>query len=332
MSAADDPADEFDWIAEGLRPLTDSAPEAFDLKDDAAAIPARPGCDLIVSQDAIIEGVHFLADDPPDQVAGKLLRVNLSDLAAKGAEPYAYFLTVAWPADFGWSRRRAFAQGLRENQDRFGLRLLGGDTTSTPGSLIASATILGWVPAGRMVRRAGAKAGDVVLASGTIGDGRLGLEVAQGGLDGLADTDRAWLADRYRSPQPRLGLGEAMREWAHAACDVSDGLVADAANIASASEVGLELDLDRLPLSRATGAWLAGQTDPAQARLALATGGDDYEIICTAPPRSVESLQAAAAAQGIMLTAVGRIVAAPGVRVFAGGREVAVAQPGYRHS
>jgi thiamine-monophosphate kinase len=331
MSGADDPADEFEWIAKGLRPLTDGAPEAFDLLDDAAAIPTRPGFDLIVSTDAMVEGVHFLADDPLDLVAGKLLRVNLSDLAAKGAEPYAYFLALAWAADCGWARRRAFAAGLRETQDRFGLRLLGGDTTSTPGPLSASATILGWVPAGAMVRRAGAQAGDAVLVTGTIGDGWLGLAAARGGLTTLSQADRAWLADRYRSPRPRLGLGAALRQSANAACDVSDGLAADAANIASASGVGVELDLDRVPLSAAARAWLATQPDPVGARLGLASGGDDYEIVCTAPVSSVESLKAAFAAQDVELAEIGRIVSRPGLRVSCAGRAVAVNRTGFRH-
>ena len=156
--AEDGPVDEFDWIARHLRPLAAGAPEALGLLDDAAVIPARPGFDLVVSKDAIVEGVHFLADDPLDLVAGKLLRVNLSDLAAKGAEPYGYFLAIAWPAVCGWPARRAFVEGLRRDQHAFGLKLFGGDTVATPGPLTASVTIMGWVPAGRMIRRAGAKA------------------------------------------------------------------------------------------------------------------------------------------------------------------------------
>ena len=173
---------EFDFIARVLRPLTFGAPEALGLSDDAAVVPSRPGFDLVITKDAMVEGVHFLPDDPPGQVAQKLLRVNLSDLAAKGAEPYGYFLAVAWPGHMDAVARTAFAAGLEADQRRFGLKLFGGDTVSTPGPLTLSATLLGWVPTGAVVRRDGARPGHRVLLSGTIGDGGLGLRAAQGGL------------------------------------------------------------------------------------------------------------------------------------------------------
>lgn len=326
-----EPPDEFEWIARVLKPLAKNTPEAFDLADDAAALPARPGFDLVVSQDAIVEGVHFLADDPPEFVARKLLRVNLSDLAGKGAEPYGYLLAIAWPARFGWPEREAFARGLQQDQTRFDLKLFGGDTTATPGPLVASATILGWVPAGRMVRRAGAEPGDVVLASGTIGDGALGLRAAKGGLVGVSYQEQTWLATRYRLPEPRLGLGNALRALAHAAADVSDGFVADAGHIAEASGVGIELDLDRTPLSEAAQAWLRTAADPVAARVELATSGDDYEVVCTAAPNRAGELIAAGNALGVPMTEVGAVTAKPGIRVFAAGREVAVARRGYVH-
>ncbi|MDR3510886.1 MAG: thiamine-phosphate kinase [Caulobacteraceae bacterium] len=328
--ADEGPVDEFDWIDRCLRPLAKDAPEAFDLLDDAAALASRPGQDLILSADAIVEGVHFRADEAPDLVARKLLRVNLSDLAAKGAEPYGYLLTVAWPARFGWPERRAFAEGLGLDQRAFGLRLLGGDTTSTPGPLSASVTIFGWTASGAMVRRGGARPGDAVLVSGTIGDGWLGL-AASGGTGDFAPVDAAWLADRYRLPQPRTPLIAALRRYARAAADVSDGLIADAGRIARASSLGLDLDLDRMPLSAPARAWLAAQADAVAARLALAAGGDDYEIVCTAAPEDVEALIEAAGAAGVAMAEVGRVWEGSGVRVFAGGRERAVARAGYRH-
>ena len=175
-------ADEFETIARLLRPLTGGAPEALNLADDAAVIPSRPGFDLVVSKDALVCGVHFLPDDPLDLVARKLLRVNLSDLAAKAAEPYGYFLAVAWPENTGWPERERFAAGLAKDQDLFGLRLFGGDTVATPGPLTLSVTIIGWVPQGRMVRRSGAQPGDHLLVSGEIDDGEdpfvLRLEIA----------------------------------------------------------------------------------------------------------------------------------------------------------
>jgi thiamine-monophosphate kinase len=326
----DGPVDEFDWIDRCLRPLAKDTPEAFDLLDDAAAVPARPGFDLIVSADAIVEGVHFRLDDAPDLIARKLLRVNLSDLAAKGAEPYAYMLTVAWPPRFGWPQRRAFADGLGADQATFGLKLLGGDTTATPGPLTASATIFGWVPSGAMVRRAGASPGDVVLVSGTIGDGWLGL-AACAQSTGLSSQQEAWLADRYRLPQPRTGLAEALRAHAHAAADVSDGLIADAGRIARASGVSLTLDLDRLPLSPAARAWLSAQPDEPAARIDLASGGDDYEIVCTAPAGQAQRLIEAARAAGLPLTEIGVVGVGEGIAVSASGQERAITRSGWRH-
>jgi thiamine-monophosphate kinase len=324
------PVDEFDWIDRCLRPLAKDAPEAFDLLDDAAALPSRPGFDLIVSTDAIVEGVHFRPEDPPGLVARKLLRVNLSDLAAKGAEPYGYLLSIAWPSRFGWPQRRAFAEGLGADQAAYGLRLLGGDTSATPGPLTASVTILGWTPAGAMVRRGGARAGDVVLVSGTIGDGWLGL-AASGGQEGFTGADADWLSGRYRLPQPRTGLAPALRAHASAAADVSDGLIADAGRIGRASNLGVDLELDRLPLSPAASAWLGGQPDRAAGLLGLAAGGDDYEVVCTAAPQASAALLSASAAVGIAMTEIGRVREGRGVRVFVGGREQAVSHAGYRH-
>jgi thiamine-monophosphate kinase len=325
------PVDEFDWIDRCLKPLAAGAPEALGLMDDAAILPARPGFDLVVSKDAMVEGVHFLSGDPLDLVAGKLLRTNLSDLAAKGAEPYGYFLAAAWPARCGWAERRAFAEGLAADQARFGLKLFGGDTVSTPGPLTLSATIMGWVPAGEMIRRAGARVGDRVLVSGSIGDGGLGLNVARGDGNGLGAADEAWLVARYRSPDPRLGLGPSLRRWASAGADVSDGLIADAGRIAAASGVRVLLDLDCMPLSAPGHAWLAAQPDLVAARLALAASGDDYEIVCTAPPKSAEALAQSAEAFGLPLTDIGEVVAGTGIGVRGGGRELTATRAGWRH-
>lgn len=326
-----DQSDEFDWINRVLAPLARNAPEAFDLKDDAAAIPFRPGSDLVITKDAIVEGVHFLPGDAPELIARKLLRVNLSDLAAKGAEPYGYFVAIAWPARFDGGARERFAAGLAEDQARFGLKLFGGDTTATPGPLVASATLLGWVPRGEMVRRAGGKAGDTLLVTGVIGDGLLGLQAAKGELEGISYQHRDALAARYRLPEPRLGLGSPLREWAHAAADVSDGLVADAGHIASASGLGAEIDLDRVPLSDAAEAWLGRAADSVAGRLSLATSGDDYEIVCAVPPANASRFTAAANAIGLAVAKIGTLTAAPGVRVLAGGREVDVPSAGYVH-
>ena len=322
---------EFDWIDTDLRPLAAGFAEAFDLKDDAAAIPAKQGHELIVSKDAIVEGVHFLPDDPADLVARKLLRVNLSDLAAKGATPYAYMLAIGWPASRDRAQRRAFAGGLAADQARFGLRLLGGDTVSTPGPLWASLTIFGWAPAGAMVRRDAARPGDIVLCSGTIGDGWLGLASAKGTLDADA-ADRDALAERYRLPTPRLGLGVALRA-ANAACaDISDGLIADAGHIAEASGVAIELELELAPLSGPARRWVNRQPDRLAALIGLATGGDDYELVCTAPPDAAAALQTAAEALGFGLFEIGRVMQGQGISARFEGQAVKLTRTGYRHA
>ncbi len=324
--------DEFDQIAQLFRPLTFGAPEALDLMDDAAVIAGRPGFDLVITKDAMVQGVHFLPDDPLDSTARKLLRVNLSDLAAKGATPCGYFLAVAWPPAYGEAQRRRFADGLRQEQLAHGLSLLGGDTVSTPGPLTLSVTLLGWVEAGRMVKRSGARAGDIVLVSGVIGDGGLGLQAARGELDAFGVDAVAYLADRYRLPTPRLALSSALRDHASAAADVSDGLLADAGHIGEASRLGLSLDLERLPVSKAAATWLARQTDVIAAHVALATFGDDYEVVCTTAPASLEALLAAAAEAGAPLTAIGEVRAGQGVSARWRGVEIAVGRTGWRHA
>lgn len=323
MSGPEDPPhapngapDEFAQIARLFRPLTRGAPEALELLDDAAVVPQRPGFDLVVTKDAVVEGVHVPRGERPELIARKLLRVNLSDLAAKGAEPWAYFLAVSWPTGTPYAAREAFAAGLAEDGAAFGLTLLGGDTTSTPGPLTASVTMLGWVPAGAMIRRGGARAGDRLFVSGPIGDGWLGLKAV---LGAIADPD-GLSARAYRLPDPRVDLREVLRAKASAAADVSDGLIADAGHIAEASGVGLVIDLDRMPLSDEARCWVAGQAERAAALLQLASGGDDYEIVCTSPQAEMAGF-----------TAIGEVVGDAGVSVFADGRRVEPGAGGWRH-
>jgi thiamine-monophosphate kinase len=323
--------DEFDAIARLFRPLSEGAPEAFGLADDAAAIPSRPGFDLVVTKDAVVEGVHFLPGDPPDLVARKLLRVNLSDLAAKGAEPYGYFLAVAWPQDYPDEAKVRFAEGLAEDQLLFGLRLLGGDTVSTPGPLTASVTAMGWAPQGRMVRRSGARPGQVLMVTGTIGDGGLGLLAAQDQLVGVDDAAAAALAERYRLPQPRTALRQALLDNASAALDISDGLIADVVHLEEASGVAIQIDLERLPLSAPAKAWLQRIPDRAAALAALATAGDDYELAITAHAMAAPSLALAAAAGGFALTPIGRVLPGTGTTVLYQGQPVGIERTGWRH-
>jgi len=312
------PGGEFADIARLYRPLTRGAAGALALLDDAAILPSRPGFDLVLTTDALVEGVHFLPDDPLESVARKLLRVNLSDLAAKGAAPCGYLLTTAWSPRCGVAEREAFARGLAMDGEAYDLALLGGDTVSTPGPLTLGATLLGWVPADGMVRRGGARAGDRLLVSGRVGKGWLGLAARQGRL---ADPDGGF-GDFYRLPQPRLELAPALRAHASAAADVSDGLVADAGHLATASGLALTLALDAVPVHPAVG---------AADRLAAATGGDDYEIVCAAAPDQAAALIAAAQAVGLALTDIGAFAEGEGVTVTDQGQTVDVPAAGWRH-
>jgi thiamine-monophosphate kinase len=310
--------DEFGEIARLFRPLTHGAGGAFELLDDAAILPKRAGCDVVVTKDAIVEGVHFPAGEAPDLVARKLLRVNLSDLAAKAAEPFACFLAVSWPQGYGPRDRERFAMGLAADLEAFKLDLLGGDTTATPGPFTASLTAMGWVPEGRMVRRGGARPGDRVLVSGSIGDGFLGLRA----LRGEVEDPNGDLVSRYRLPHPRLDLRTALRRSATAAADVSDGLVADARHIAEASGLHMTLDLEAIPLSGAAATWLEAQDDPPAALLQLATGGDDYEVVCTVPPGARKPAD---------FTVIGEVSEGEGLSVRIGGQEVDPGPGGWRH-
>ena len=324
-----DVAGEFETIQRLLKPL--AHPEwARGLADDVAVLPSRPGHDLVLTKDAIIEGVHFLPDDPLDTVAQKLLRVNLSDLAAKGAEPFGYLLACHWSERCGWPEREAFVAGLRRDQAIFDISLLGGDTVKTPGPASFSATMLGWAPASSTVSRGGARPGDLVFVTGTIGDGWLGLQAAQGALS-LEPERMDALEAAYRTPMPRLEFAPVVRGLATACADVSDGLLADAGHIAEVSEVGIELDLEVLPLSAAAQAWLDSRVDPQAALELLATGGDDYEIILTVPAGAENALRREAERRHLRLTRMGRVVEGKGVAVRHLGQEIVPTRTGWTH-
>ena len=314
---------EFELIDRLLKPLARGFPGALDLTDDAALLDVPSGDQLVIAKDAIVADIHFLAEDPPDLVAGKLLRVNLSDLAAMGAEPLAYLTALARPpaVDDAWLQR--FTSGLLADQHRFGCHLIGGDTTSTTGPLVLSLTILGTVPAGEALLRSGARPGDDIWVSGTLGDAAIGLRV----LRGLAVTeDEALeLVGRYRTPRPRLALGRALRGLANAAIDVSDGLVADLTHICSTSGVAAEIDASLVPLS-AVARGVPG------AREAALTGGDDYELLFTAPAAQRAAVEALAPRIACALTRIGSVRAGEGVGVVeADGRPLPLPRRGWRH-
>jgi len=327
--SATDLTGEFETIQRLFKPL--AHPEwARGLADDVAVLPSRPGYDLVLTKDAIVEGVHFLPTDPMSTVAQKLLRTNLSDLAAKGAEAFGYLLACHWSARCNWAERLAFVEGLEADQKMFGISLLGGDTVKTPGPASFSATLLGWVPSGTAISRSGAHAGDRVFVTGTIGDGWLGLQAAQGTLN-LEPERLETLKAAYRAPMPRLDFGAVVRSLASASADVSDGLIADLGHIAKASGVGIELDLEVLPTSAAAQAWLETRVDPLGGLEGLATGGDDYEIILTAPATSEETLRREAEKRHLRLTCIGRVVEGQGVATKYFGQDVILPKSGWTH-
>jgi thiamine-monophosphate kinase len=319
------PSGEDSLIARYFRPIA-TDPGAFALTDDAAILKASPD-DLVVTTDAIVEGVHFLADDPPDTVARKALRVNLSDLAAKGAIPAGFVMTLALrEASDAWLA--PFARGLGEDAALFGCALMGGDTVSTPGPLMISITLFGRIPPGKMVHRSGAKPGDRVVITGSIGEAALGLDILRGGAAAAALADdaaaRELLVERYRIPQPRNALAKAVRDHAHAAMDVSDGLAGDLAKLCDASGVSAVVDARSVPLSAVTAALLARGIVGIEA---IVSGGDDYEILCVIPENRFEAFAEAARLAGVPVTSIGAVVAGVSIPRFIDGHGAEISLP-----
>lgn len=332
MSESPRPSED-DLIARWFRPLA-TDPGAFRLGDDCASLTPPDGMDLVLKTDAVASGIHFFADDPWDAVARKALRVNLSDLAAKGARPLGYLLSIALPSDWRADQLEAFARGLGADQATFGVALWGGDTIRSPAGLVVSITVIGAVPRGAMVRRGAAAVGDVVFVSGTIGDAGLGLKLRH-----APDLARTWgldvagvahLLGRYLVPQPRVALAPAVLAHASAAMDVSDGLGIDLGRMIRVSGVGAEIRGADIPLSAAARAAIA--VDRALFAEAV-TAGDDYEILATVPPARAGAFAAAAAAAGCPVTAIGTI-SAPGsapVILDPTGRPLDLRTSGFRH-
>jgi thiamine-monophosphate kinase len=318
-------------IARFFKPLATDA-GAFGLDDDAGILQAR-GEDIVVTTDAIVEGVHFLPDDPPDTIARKALRVNLSDLAAKGATPAGFVLTLALRgAEDAWLS--AFAGGLGEDATSFGCPLLGGDTVSTPGPLTVSITAFGRVPEGAMVHRSGARPGDRVMVTGTIGDATLGLDVLKGGPVAAAlagdPAAKELLVSRYRVPQPRNALAHAVREHASAAMDVSDGMAGDLTKLCAASGVSAEIDAALVPTSVAAADLVARSVVGLETLIA---GGDDYELLCTVPEAKLATIMRDAGRAGVAVTAIGTVTAGRHAPRFldARGNAIALTRLSYSH-
>lgn len=324
-------------IQKYFAPLAAGYPGAFGLTDDGAVVSAPIGEELVVTTDPIIEGVHFLPDTIPFAIGWKALAVNISDLAAKGAKPLAYVMALALPRLPPDSWLTAFRDGLADAQRQFGCHLAGGDTDRTPGLLTISITAFGSVPAGAMVRRSGARPGDLVYVTGTIGDALLGLQlwgdvsrVAKWALDPV---DRAFLVDRplfpNRPPSVSAGFADILRKHATAAIDVSDGLVKDFDRLCRASNVGGRLDAACVPLSRAARHVL----DAGGASLAdLITGGEDYQVLLTVPPERAEAFEIAARACRSEVTRIGVTTGGAAVVVHGpDGRPLDLLRTGWDH-
>lgn len=315
---------EFELIQNYFSPLAKGFPGSLDLTDDAALVALPAGQELVITKDAICAGVHFTGDETPAQIAQKLLRVNLSDIAAKGAKPLCYFLAIMAPKNTttGWFAE--FAHGLAAGQQEFGVHLAGGDTTATLGPLALSLTMIGAVPKGSMLRRSGAKPGDSLFVSGTLGDSALGLLAIREKIP--HDT---WLQNRYLLPQPRVALGQSLRGIATSCMDISDGLMQDLGHICKASGVGAVVYRDRLPLSKATQALVKKNPDCWDN---IYAGGDDYELLFTAPSGSADAVATLSSKLALPITSIGRIDSGSGPTLLdSNGSAISISHPGYRH-
>jgi thiamine-monophosphate kinase len=318
-------------IARYFRPLA-THPGALGLRDDAAVLTPPSGCDLVLTTDGVISGVHFFPDDLPGDIGRKALRMNLSDLAAKGATPIGFLLSLALPAETDETWLAAFASALGEDAARYRCPLLGGDTDRTPGPTSVSIAAFGAVPHGKMVRRSTAKAGDCVVVTGTIGDAALGLTLRRD--RGLAERWRltepmgAHLIQRYLLPEPRTAIADAVLHHASAAMDVSDGLAGDVAKLCRASSVAAEIDVASVPLSDAARAAVAAE--PALIETVL-TGGDDYEIVLTLAADELAVFRDAAKAAGVAVSEIGRVQAGEGAHFIHEGKTMTFARPSFSH-
>ena len=312
--------DEFERIATYFAPLaTDDG--AFGLTDDAAAFTPPDGQQLVITQDTLVEGIHFTGAEPAALIAQKALRVNLSDLAAKGAEPFGYLLSLSLSQNYNEAWIADFCSGLAADQQRYDISLLGGDSTASNQGIVITLTAIGYTP--KILRRSTAKAGDILYVTGTIGDATLGLQVAQGTIND------SFLLHRYQLPQPRIEAISLLREFATAAMDISDGLLQDAQHLSAQSKLALRIRLDTIPLSDAAKPHAKTSDD----YIALATGGDDYECLFTVAPENRALLQERAAAQNIAIHAIGQC--AQGNAITLSYDEKAIQLPsklGYCHS
>jgi len=315
--------DEFSIIAKYFKPLAANFAGSLNLSDDAALLSPPEGHELVITKDAISEGIHFIGNESPDLIAGKALRVNLSDLAAMGAEPICYFLALMLPKNTTEDWLEKFAQGLKTTQDEFSIYLAGGDTTATNGSLSISITAIGSVPKGKALRRSGAKIDDDIYVSGTLGDSALGLQLLLNPTSHIPNPS-SLLINRYLTPQPRISLGIHLRDIATACMDISDGLAQDLGHICTASHVGATIHSPLLPLPLGEGGVRAIET--------ALTGGDDYELLFTAPPAKKTIIEQLAKTLQLPLTCIGKITAGNNVQILdENGKTIELDKKGFSH-
>lgn len=312
---------EFDLIERYFAPLSMDG-----LKDDGAVLSVPEGFELAVSSDVLNEGVHFPFGEAPHYIAHKALRVNLSDLASMGAKPLCYQLGLALSSVCDESWLAAFSKALSEDQALFDVKLLGGDTTSTKSGISISMTAMGLVPKGEAVKRGGAKEGDVLVLSGSVGNALIGLDILR---DDVVSADEAYLLECYRKPTPRVALAETLRANVHAAADISDGLIADAGHIAKASGLACRIDLDAVKFSDAAQA----QIDAGRySALDLMAGGDDYELAMAIAPEKLDDFMSDAALHGIHPQVIGCFEKGSGITVVDGqGQAIAIDKAGWQH-
>jgi len=319
--------DEFGLIHKYFGPLAADYSGSLALSDDAAIIDVPQGRELVITKDAISEGVHFIGNEDAALIAKKLLRVNLSDLAAMGAKPMCYFLAAMLPKDTEEAWVAQFAHGLQEDQARYAIYLAGGDTIATDSKLSFSITALGTVETGKALRRSGAKPGDQIYVSGTIGDSALGLRLLRGGLSATSEAHK-YLEQRYLLPEPHIALGQRLYGIASACMDVSDGLAQDLGHIADASQVGAVIYRDHIPLSKEAAALLA--KDETLWNMIIG-GGDDYQLLFTVPAAKEKQLRALANELELSLALIGEIREGRGVAVLDGNKKPLAVAKGFSH-
>lgn len=332
--SSSDTGGEFGIIERYFTPLAKNTPGAFDLKDDAGLITPPEGHELVLSADMIVSGVHYLDNAAPCDIAYKALAVNVSDLCAKGATPSVYLLSLALPENPGPVWLESLRQGFAEAQADFGCTLLGGDTVSTPGPVVLSITAAGFVPTGQMVHRMGAKPGDHVYVTGTIGDAALGLIVLRDARKAetanLSEDQISFLHNRYWRPRPRIEAIDAILSHANAVMDISDGLAGDFSKLCAASQAGGSINAASVPLSDAARQWL--EAEPK--RLGdIMTGGDDYELLVTVPQNAQDQFESDCRNSGISVKCIGRIISpSKSVSIFGkDGKELTLENLGYEH-